>query len=87
MITPTPSVAPIAKPAQSPLLRGFTATPTIAQTRKKVPSNSTNIAGTTPPMSGPMLTLPRFDGTPPIVGMSSLATSAPRMAPVSWRMM
>ena len=35
-----PSVAPIAKPAQSFVPRGLTATPTIAQTRKNVPISS-----------------------------------------------
>ena len=40
-----PSVAPIASAAHSFVARGFTATPTITQTRKKVPIPSTTIPG------------------------------------------
>jgi hypothetical protein len=40
IITAKPSVPPIARPAQSRVARGFTATATIAQTRKKVPRPS-----------------------------------------------
>jgi hypothetical protein len=62
IITSPPSVPPMTSAAQPRSLRGFTATPTIAHTRKNVPRSSTENPpqNTSPPIRSLMLTAPKL---------------------------